>query len=95
MRHFFNLIFVWDLGIIFGLNYFSRKIHVAVCGIKTPLKRKEMHKVNSSTKIDLYIVHHHQILLKGKVLQKTSPYFHYDHSRFLCMRIDLVCAPIF
>ena len=57
-------------------------------------KRKEMHNVKYSPKIDIYFVHRHQILLNDNFLQKTSPCFHYDYSRFLCMRVGLVSAPV-
>ena len=93
-RHFLNMIFFWDPGIIFGLNYFSWWIHVVVCGIETPIKRKEMHNVNYFPKIDLYFFHDHQILLNDIFLYKTSPCFHYDHFGFLCMRVGLVIAHV-
>ena len=93
-RHFPLLRFIWDVGIIFGLNFFSYKIHVVVCGRKTHLKRKDMHKVKSSPKIDLHFGRHHHILLKEKVLQETFPCCHYDHSGFSCMSIGLASAPM-
>ena len=53
-----------------------------------------MHKVMSSPKIELHFFQHHRILLKEKVLQETSPCFHYDHFGFLCMRIGLDSTPM-
>ena len=53
-----------------------------------------MHKVISSPKIELHFFQHHRILLKEKVLQETSPCFHYDHFGFLCMRIGLDSTPM-
>ena len=84
----------WDPKIIFGINYFRWRIHAVVCGIKTPIKREDMHKFKDYPKIDLHFGHHDQIPLKEKVFQETYPCCLYDHSIFSCMSIGLDSAPM-
>ena len=68
IRHYTYLIFIWDPGFILGLIFIGWKNRAGVLGIETHIKKKELHKGRSSSRIVFHFGHHHHVILEENVL---------------------------